>query len=140
MRPNWRIYYADGSTFDSTQGWPSDAPREGFIGAIGYAEDKTRYIMSKWDFYRYDHGAKQFWGCDIWGLQDFARVSGYAKFHRAGVPSTFVLANGKEVDQLGLVESMKKDGLIFEGRTVTRTEWGELMGAAHRDPDFPIAR
>jgi len=31
VKITWRIYYADGSTFDNTQGNPEDAPTTGVI-------------------------------------------------------------------------------------------------------------
>ena len=66
----WRIYYDDGSTFDSTQGSPEDAPAWGFIAAVGYDEAGDRYIMHGWDHYCYDKEAKQWWGMDWVGLID----------------------------------------------------------------------
>lgn len=73
MRPNWRIYYSDGSTFDSTQGAPHEAPAEGFICSVGYDESGARYIMHGWDYYCYDLDSQQWWGCDQTGLHDRLR-------------------------------------------------------------------
>lgn len=70
MLPDWRIYYDDGSTFDSLQGAPDEAPPRGFICAVGYDETGTRYIMNGWDHYSYDKESSQWWGCDIHGLID----------------------------------------------------------------------
>lgn len=69
----WRIYYDDGSTFDSYQGEPQDAPTEGFICAVGYDENGDRYIMHGWDFYCWDIVGNQWWGCDVFGLHDRLR-------------------------------------------------------------------
>lgn len=66
----WRIYYDDGSTFDSTDGRPEDAPPLGFICAIGYDEGGARYIMHGWDHYCYDRDSNQWWGMDYVGLFD----------------------------------------------------------------------
>lgn len=66
----WRIYYADGSTFDNSMGDPHEAPPFGFIAAIGYDENGDRYIMQKWDHYGYDIASNQWWGQDIHGLID----------------------------------------------------------------------
>lgn len=71
--PDWRIYYADGSTFDSGQGEPHDAPPEGFVCAVGYDETGTRYIMHGWDFYQWDKASSQWWGMDRMGLHDRLR-------------------------------------------------------------------
>jgi len=72
-RPDWRIYYSDGGTFDSLDGSPHDAPSEGFICAVGYDEQGGRYIMHGWDFYRYDLDSDQWWGMDVYGLHDALR-------------------------------------------------------------------
>lgn len=73
MRPDWRIYYDDGSTFDSLDGEPHEAPPEGFICAVGYTPEGSRYIMHGWNFYCYDKETTQWWGCDITGLHDRLR-------------------------------------------------------------------
>lgn len=70
MRPKWRIYYSDGSTFDSTQGEPHEAPALGFIVALGYDEAGNRYMMQGWDHYCYDIDSDQWWGMDMVGLFD----------------------------------------------------------------------
>lgn len=66
----WRIYYADGSTFDWQQGEPHEAPAWGFVCAVGYDQDGTRYIMQGWDYYRWDTDTRQWWGMDFTGLLD----------------------------------------------------------------------
>lgn len=66
----WRIYYADGSTFDSTMGSPVQAPSFGVI-AIPFPDEMVgRVVMHGWDWYywRLDHW--QWWGSDIHGLLD----------------------------------------------------------------------
>ena len=70
MLPDWRIYYDDGSTFDSLMGEPHEAPPRGFICAIGYDEVGIRYIMNGWDHYCFDKESNQWWGCEIHGLID----------------------------------------------------------------------
>lgn len=71
---DWRIYYDDGSTFDSSQGEPHDAPSEGFVCALGYYENNgARYIMHGWDFYCWDIASQQWWGMDRTGLHDRLR-------------------------------------------------------------------
>lgn len=70
MTPEWRIYYSDGTTFDSTQGTQEDAPARGFLCAIGYNELGERYIMHGWDHYWWDRASEQWWGCDRDGLID----------------------------------------------------------------------
>ncbi|MDH3582144.1 MAG: hypothetical protein OEM91_16160 [Hyphomicrobiales bacterium] len=73
MPPDWRIYYADGSTFSSDDGAPESAPPEGFVCAVGYDEGVKRYIMHGWDFYQWDKEHAQWWGMDQTGLHDRLR-------------------------------------------------------------------
>lgn len=69
--PNdWRIYYANGSTFSSWDGSPEDATPFGFICAVGYDEGGIRYIMHGWDHYCWDRSSRQWWGMDVHGLID----------------------------------------------------------------------
>ena len=70
---DWRIYYADGSTFDSAMGEPHEAPSEGFLCAIGYDETGKRYIMHGWAIYQWDRDIRQWWGMDLLGLFDRLR-------------------------------------------------------------------
>jgi len=69
----WRIYYSDGSTFDSTEGEPHEAPTEGFICAVGYDFAGGRYIQHKHDFYCWHSGEARWWGVDRFGLHDLLR-------------------------------------------------------------------
>lgn len=49
----WKIWYADGSTFDSSQGAPADAPTEG-VQAIGECRDGRKLVHTGADFYRWN--------------------------------------------------------------------------------------
>lgn len=69
----WKIYYDDGSTFSDEDGFPHDAPPEGFIAVVSYYPDGERYILATWDFYCYDVDSDQWWGMDINGLHDRLR-------------------------------------------------------------------
>jgi len=69
-KPTWRIYYDDGTTFDSNDGLPHEAPPRGFILVVGYDETNTRYIMQGWDHYCFDKESDQWWGMDVHGLID----------------------------------------------------------------------
>ena len=71
---NWRIYYDDGSTFDSTMGEPHEAPAHGFVVAVGYHGGK-RYMMQGWDHYRWDRETGQWWGMDLFGVFDRLRFN-----------------------------------------------------------------
>jgi hypothetical protein len=69
----WRVFYEDGSTFDSSQGSPDDAPPEGFVCSLGYDKSGQRYIMHGFDFYMWDVEGDQWWGSCIHGLMDRLR-------------------------------------------------------------------
>ena len=73
--PDWRIYYDNGSTFDSNEGGPEDAPAHGFICAVGYEANGKRYIMHGWDHYRWDRDVGQWWGMDLFGVFDRLRFN-----------------------------------------------------------------
>lgn len=49
----WRIYYSDGTTFDSTMGEWKDAPVDGVQFVIEYMEDSTKSIHQGEDYYIY---------------------------------------------------------------------------------------
>lgn len=67
---HWRIYYSDGSTFDSNQGRCEDAPPFGIICII-YPNDLVgRIIMHGWDWYYWVPEDGQWWGSDIYGVLD----------------------------------------------------------------------
>lgn len=66
----WRVYYTDGSTFDSTQGRPEDAPGYGIAGIVQQGEDSGRAFVLGVDFYWYDVGAACWSGGDLAGLLD----------------------------------------------------------------------
>lgn len=71
----WRIFYGDGSTFDSAQGAPSDAPSVN-VQAIAQVADPGigRRTVSRFDFYWFDRG--EWHGSDLFGLFDYLmRVS-----------------------------------------------------------------
>lgn len=67
---DWRIYYADGSTFDSNMGSPEDAPSYGILCIVFSDEDHGRLVMQGWDWYFYHDEEKNWWGADIHGLLD----------------------------------------------------------------------
>ena len=113
MPPTWRIYYADGSTFDSTQGGPEEAPLDGFVCAVGYrcAATSERYITYGKNHYFYNEEGDEWWGIDWHGMLDRARM--YSR------------------------EKSNPFWAYKEGRMVDDDRFRELMALAHRDPDFP---
>lgn len=65
-RPEWRIYYGDGSTFDSLQGSPESAPPYGVQVIASVHPDYGRVLLRRWDWY-YIHDGEWF-GSDVHGL------------------------------------------------------------------------
>jgi hypothetical protein len=65
---DWRVYYSDGSTFDSSQGTPDDAPAFGVQEILQLADDgRIRDVVTGADFYLYCEDGK--WtGSDLVGL------------------------------------------------------------------------
>ena len=65
---DWRIYYDDGSTFDSSQGEPEDAPGFGIALIVAQNSQVGRVLLQGFDFV-YWNGTN--WaGCDFFGLVD----------------------------------------------------------------------
>lgn len=76
--PEWRIYYADGTTFDSGKGEPKSAPAFGVQVIVQY--DSGKQVISRSDYYWFDG---IWYGGDLFGLFDFlARDGGPVKFGR----------------------------------------------------------
>lgn len=71
----WKIWYDDKSTFDSTMGEPHEAPTHGFQFAVGYDVDGKYYTMSGWDHYRFDRETHSWWGMDYHGVFDRLRFN-----------------------------------------------------------------
>lgn len=67
---DWRIYYSDGSWFDSLEGEPNDALAYGVICIVQPDEMVGRVIMHGWDWYYYVPDEDQWWGSDIHGVMD----------------------------------------------------------------------
>ena len=49
----WKIYYTDGTTFDSTQGEPYESPCKTIALILQYAGSKGMRIMEGTDWYRW---------------------------------------------------------------------------------------
>lgn len=136
-KPDWRIYYSDGSTFSSLDGPIADAPKMGFICAVGYDESLNRYIQWEWGFYRYDLESLQWWGHDLFGIIDWAILNGVVVETFEGNPTYFICSDGIERDLYSLIYHLSDKYGIFQGRTLTRTEFNAIMQRAHQDSDFP---
>jgi len=65
----WRIYYDDGSTFDSVSGQSDQAPPDGVIVIVCYENGVGRQLLQGWDWYVYRR-TEGWYGCDLHGLLD----------------------------------------------------------------------
>lgn len=71
--PDWRIYYADGSSFSSEDGDPKSAPFDGFICVVGYTPAGDRYICHGKNHYFFDEETDMWFGYDWHGVLDYVR-------------------------------------------------------------------
>lgn len=103
---DWQIYYEDGSSFDSSQGTPAEAPPVGVIVIVqcDLTPPHKRELV-KGDNYYYWSPAMQWQGIDRDGVID-------------------ALLERKDV--IGLKQ----------GRRVTRIEYNAFSTVAHQHPDF----
>ena len=79
----WRIFYGDGTTFDSDTGGPEDAPCTNVQIIVEPHPDVGRRMWQKCDYYWYDRAF--WWGGDIVGYLDYLMCPGWktVKFGRA---------------------------------------------------------
>lgn len=66
----WRIYYDEGLTFDSSDGEPNDAPAYGVVAICTKDDKHGRLVLNGFDFYCYHTESKEWFGCDQWGMID----------------------------------------------------------------------
>jgi hypothetical protein len=78
----WRVYYGDGTTFDSDMGEPQDAPCTNVQVIAEPHPEVGRRLWQKCDYYWYDGF---WWGGDIVGFLDYLMWPGLkvVKFGRA---------------------------------------------------------
>jgi hypothetical protein len=109
MSIEWRIYYADGTTFDSTQGEPWDAPGTRVIIILQRHHDvrEKPYFVWRGDYYLWKH--------DRWYAVDYGALLQYW-FQ----------------DQLHL----KHHRASLSGETVDNPTWTRITELAGKDPDF----
>lgn len=84
MLLDWRIYYDDGTIFDSEMGTPEQAPAFG-IQVIAYRGERStawgrQSLVKGPDFYVYDDG--EWLGLDMIGLLDWLACKGVVKIGR----------------------------------------------------------
>lgn len=66
----WRVYYDDGTTFDSRQGRPDDAPSAGVQCIVEDDPDAGRVVLNSFDWYYFHPASGMWWGSDLYGLLD----------------------------------------------------------------------
>lgn len=65
---DWRIYYADGSRFDSGKGDAMAAPGFGVVCVVAPNESSGRTVLAGFDFYFWHAPSGSWWGSDLIGL------------------------------------------------------------------------
>lgn len=108
---DWRIYYSDGSVFDSNMGSPWEAPGWG-VQVIVFADPEIgRALLRGYDYYLY------------------RRESGWV-----GVQSETCL-----IECMVNESSQNVDGVLVvkSGRMIARDVYHKITNKAHTDPDFP---
>lgn len=79
---DWKLYYGDGSTFSSDQGWTGAhaAPAWGVQCIVQADEQVGRHLVTNGDYYVYRDGS---WlGLDLIGLIDYLTDLGIVKVGR----------------------------------------------------------
>jgi hypothetical protein len=103
----WRVYYADGTTFDSEQGAPEDAPGTRVVLIIQRHSDPRERPFFQWmkDYYVWKH--------ERWFAVDQGAFMFYIFTEKYPCPKT-----------------------ALAGETVTNEMWLEIQERAKVDPDF----
>jgi hypothetical protein len=136
----WRIYYDDGSTFDSDQGTPEEAPGRGVQGIAQTDEWVGRQFIEGTDYYLYRYPDKdliysklkqpehngQWIGVDLYGVID--HLIGLGKI-KAG--------EWNPIETLLLIDQLVESGDVKAGRCLTNAEFTAVQTVMLDDPDFP---
>jgi len=116
----WRLYYADGSTFDNMQGTWEEAPQMGIIAAVTADETKGRLVYHKMDFY---YKVGEHFGCsDL--VFDLAQRFGFD-------------LEGWDT-KAELLDLMHKHPEVKFGEWVANDEYRAILNKATTDPDFSV--
>lgn len=104
---NWRIYYADYSTFDSSQGEPEDAPGTRVVLILQRHHDPRERAYFQWmkDYY--------LWKNDRWYAVDYGALLLY-----------------------WFMEKYKHSRAALAGETVSNPDWEFIRERAKKDKDF----
>lgn len=98
---DWRIYYGDGSTFDSSMGAPADAPGLDVQIVAEASELLGRELIHGYDYYVYDAALFDGWtSVDLFGLWDYLSKPGakVVKFGRMVRHETFSATLARALD------------------------------------------
>lgn len=66
----WRIYYGDGTTFDSSMGTPQQAPGLDVQVIVQPDERVGRVLLTRFDWYYFRTDLGEWWASDYFGLLD----------------------------------------------------------------------
>lgn len=128
----WRIYFGDGSTFDSSLGVPEDAPTWDVQAIVQPHIESGRYIICLYDYYVYREG--RWFGVDNVGAIDY--LLHYIKLGRQNPDGTFSIRN-KKISSLDFILYGADKGHIKIGRMLRKDKFLEIHRNADNDPDFP---
>ena len=78
----WRIYYGDGTTFDSDDGATTEAPATNVQAIVQPDPDVGRHIINRFDWYFFDEESGEWFGVDWFGLIDWMMRTGLVKAGR----------------------------------------------------------
>lgn len=84
MKPRWRIYYGDLSTYSDQDGPAELAPCVNVMCVAYYDEDNRRKLCHSADYYWFDPEVGRWCGSDLFGLWDYLARPGFriVKFGR----------------------------------------------------------
>lgn len=102
----WRIYYDNGTTFDSSQGMPEDAPAFGVQCIVFPDKDHGRTILQRFDWYYWKRDENEWWAGDLFGVLDL------------------------------FMHQPKNVTALKAGRNVSNTTFQDILHKAVHDPDF----
>lgn len=111
MMLNWRIYYDDGSTFDSSDGAPEDAPAFGVQCIVERDPDVGRIILADDDWYYFDVKWGRWLKSDLYGMLDKL----LARIDIVGVMS------GRNAQPYREIMALAKDDADFPVKSATKS-------------------
>ncbi len=72
----WCVFYVDGSTFDSSQGQPEDAPGGGVLAVAQESRQVGAEVHQRSDFYLFDECFEGWMGVDYFGFAQYLMQPG----------------------------------------------------------------